>query len=274
MVGSKGHAKALDYLVGRLGDAGCVPYSGKSFKLPYRQNRTNSCNAVGVIPGRDRKLPPLLIGAHYDSALRFGHRVFLSATPHNGHSNSFSALLEILDPKRFTRGVPVVKARLDAVMVRRLKEDIRKLPSAPPPSSSRPAASSSTNWFRPGTSTSASRQFPPDVDEVLYARRLVASSPNAASMAWTATRWPWISPTTHATPRCLALLCTRNEPAPMARADTAATSEGRSTTIQRREHGKPMALSGRPGAISDGRPAGSATRHPTNTPCRRWKPVS
>jgi SNF2 family DNA or RNA helicase len=33
-------------------------------------------------------------------AERFEHRLFLSATPHNGHSNSFSALLEILDPQR------------------------------------------------------------------------------------------------------------------------------------------------------------------------------
>jgi SNF2-related domain len=40
-------------------------------------------------------------------AERFEHRLFLSATPHNGHSNSFSSLLEILDPQRFTRGVPV-----------------------------------------------------------------------------------------------------------------------------------------------------------------------
>ena len=39
-----------------------------------------------------------------DLAGRFEHRLFLSATPHNGHSNSFSALLEILDPYRFTRG--------------------------------------------------------------------------------------------------------------------------------------------------------------------------
>ena len=38
---------------------------------------------------------------------RFEHRLFLSATPHNGHSNSFSALLEMLDPQRFTRGVEV-----------------------------------------------------------------------------------------------------------------------------------------------------------------------
>ena len=57
---------------------------------------------------------------------RFEHRLFLSATPHNGHSNSFSTLLELLDPARFTRGVKVTgRQALDAVMVRRLKEDVR-----------------------------------------------------------------------------------------------------------------------------------------------------
>ncbi len=61
-----------------------------------------------------------------DLAPRFEHRLFLSATPHNGHSNSFSALLEILDSQRFCRGVKVRKGDLDAVMVRRLKEDIRE----------------------------------------------------------------------------------------------------------------------------------------------------
>lgn len=62
-----------------------------------------------------------------DIAPRFEHRLFLSATPHNGHSNSFSALLEILDPQRFCRGVPVKKKFLDDVMVRRLKDDIREI---------------------------------------------------------------------------------------------------------------------------------------------------
>jgi hypothetical protein len=57
----------------------------------------------------------------------FEHRLFLSATPHNGHSNSFSALLEMLDPQRFTRGVPVQPRDCDAVMVRRLKADLRAL---------------------------------------------------------------------------------------------------------------------------------------------------
>jgi len=63
-----------------------------------------------------------------DLAGRFEHRLFLSATPHNGHSNSFSTLLELLDPYRFTRGVQVRgKKALEDVMVRRLKEDIREV---------------------------------------------------------------------------------------------------------------------------------------------------
>ncbi len=63
-----------------------------------------------------------------DLTQRFEHRLFLSATPHNGHSNSFSTLLELLDPYRFTRGVRVRgKKALDDVMVRRLKEDIREI---------------------------------------------------------------------------------------------------------------------------------------------------
>lgn len=60
-----------------------------------------------------------------DLGARFEHRLFLSATPHNGHSNSFSTLLELLDPYRFTRGVKVRSKSLEDVMVRRLKDDIR-----------------------------------------------------------------------------------------------------------------------------------------------------
>lgn len=61
-------------------------------------------------------------------APRFEHKLFLSATPHNGHSNSFAALLEMLDPQRFCRGVPVKNPKLlDAVMVRRLKQDLREI---------------------------------------------------------------------------------------------------------------------------------------------------
>jgi SNF2-related domain/Helicase conserved C-terminal domain len=62
-----------------------------------------------------------------DLAPLFDHRLFLSATPHNGHSNSFSTLLSLLDRQRFTRGVPPSGRALEQVMVRRLKSDLRAL---------------------------------------------------------------------------------------------------------------------------------------------------
>jgi hypothetical protein len=63
---------------------------------------------------------------------RFEHRLFPTATPHNGHSNSFSALLEMLDPQRFERGIDVHPEDLEPVMVRRLKADLRRLGEAFP----------------------------------------------------------------------------------------------------------------------------------------------
>lgn len=52
------------------------------------------------------------------------HRLFLSATPHNGHSESFTALLEMIDNRRFSRGASVDAKALKDVTVRRLKGDI------------------------------------------------------------------------------------------------------------------------------------------------------
>jgi superfamily II DNA or RNA helicase len=56
----------------------------------------------------------------------FEHKMFLTATPHNGYQESFSALLELLDDQRFARGVPPDPVQLRAVMVRRLKSEIKK----------------------------------------------------------------------------------------------------------------------------------------------------
>jgi SNF2 family DNA or RNA helicase len=53
----------------------------------------------------------------------FEHKLFLTATPHNGFRESFSALLELLDNQRFSRGTEPDRKQLDAVMVRRLKTD-------------------------------------------------------------------------------------------------------------------------------------------------------
>ncbi len=52
------------------------------------------------------------------------HRLFLSATPHNGYQESFTALLELLDDQRFARGVEPDPAQLRRVMVRRLKSEL------------------------------------------------------------------------------------------------------------------------------------------------------
>jgi len=52
------------------------------------------------------------------------HRLFLSATPHNGYTESFTALLEMIDPRRFTRGADIDRTALAQVAVRRLKSQI------------------------------------------------------------------------------------------------------------------------------------------------------
>ncbi len=54
----------------------------------------------------------------------FEHKLFLSATPHNGYPESFSALLELLDNQRFMRAAPLNRSQLDAVMVRRMKYEL------------------------------------------------------------------------------------------------------------------------------------------------------
>lgn len=54
----------------------------------------------------------------------FEHRLFLSATPHNGYRESFSALLELLDNQRFARGVDPDPRQLETIMIRRLKSEL------------------------------------------------------------------------------------------------------------------------------------------------------
>jgi len=57
----------------------------------------------------------------------FDHRLFLTATPHNGYTWSFTGLLELLDPVRFHQAPtlePSQRQHRDAVMVRRLKRDL------------------------------------------------------------------------------------------------------------------------------------------------------
>jgi len=65
----------------------------------------------------------------------FEHRIFASATPHNGKTVSFTGLLELLDPIRFQMAVEMDetdKSRLAEVRIRRLKDDINKQSLRPP----------------------------------------------------------------------------------------------------------------------------------------------
>ena len=54
----------------------------------------------------------------------FEHRLFLTATPHNGYDESFTSLLELLDDQRFARAVTPSREALREVMVRRLKSEL------------------------------------------------------------------------------------------------------------------------------------------------------
>ena len=67
-------------------------------------------------------------------APQFEHRLFLSATPHNGHTRSFTGLLEILDPVRFSQTdelKPAERERIQHVVLRRLKREINERTSPP-----------------------------------------------------------------------------------------------------------------------------------------------
>ncbi len=57
-------------------------------------------------------------------APHFQHKLFLTATPHDGYTESFTALLELLDDQRFSRNVLPSEGQLARVMVRRLKSDL------------------------------------------------------------------------------------------------------------------------------------------------------
>ncbi len=99
--------------------------AGSMFILDEAHHAAPSSGAAWAVESQMTK-------AVRDIAALFEHRLFLSATPHNGHSNSFATLLEILDPQRFTRGIAVEAKDLEPVMVRRLKEDLRRLGHAFP----------------------------------------------------------------------------------------------------------------------------------------------
>lgn len=73
--GTVGHLKAQAHILKRFTELGLEPYADAAgYRHPYRLSRpfrthTHMTNIVGVVPGRDRSLDPILIGAHYDSVI-------------------------------------------------------------------------------------------------------------------------------------------------------------------------------------------------------------
>ena len=90
-----------------------------------------------LIVDEAHRIAPSAVGRYARESMRtkaikrltphFEHRLFLTATPHNGYRESFQALLEMLDPNRFTKGVAPKRSERDAVIVRRLKTHLRSL---------------------------------------------------------------------------------------------------------------------------------------------------
>jgi len=87
-------------------------------------------------------------------APRFEHRLFLTATPHNGHTRCFTGLLELLDPVRFTRTDelrPAERERVKQVVLRRLKREINAR-TRPPKFCTRMPPQATLLRFQPGES--------------------------------------------------------------------------------------------------------------------------
>jgi hypothetical protein len=87
---------------------GCTHYHPQASKrnggphLGRSKLKKLSSRRAGPTGARVRGYPPYAISSQFtkavrDIAERFEHRLFLSATPHNGHSNSFSALVRGMD---------------------------------------------------------------------------------------------------------------------------------------------------------------------------------
>lgn len=107
----------------------CTPEN--SPHLPWDLLIVDECHNLMPSPfGEDSELCKMLRLV----APRFEHRLFLSATPHNGHTRSFTGLLEMIDPVRFTRineMNPAMRERINDIVIRRLKRQINDLSETP-----------------------------------------------------------------------------------------------------------------------------------------------
>ena len=87
VVGSPGHLGAEEYILNQLLLSNVVPYTANSFKMPYDIVGQTFTNIVGLLEGQNKELPPILLGAHYDT---------ISGTPGaDDNATAVSILLEM-----------------------------------------------------------------------------------------------------------------------------------------------------------------------------------
>lgn len=103
----------------------------ESPNLPWDLLIVDECHNLMPSPfGDDSGLCKML----REIAPYFEHKLFLSATPHNGHTRSYSGLLELLDPVRFSQTSELKDAerkRIKHVVIRRLKREINERTNPP-----------------------------------------------------------------------------------------------------------------------------------------------
>ena len=100
--------------------------AGDQPTYPQRYDLLIVDEAHNVCPSGRGKYPTDSMRTQAIRALapKFEHKLFLSATPHNGFRESFSALLDLLNNQRFARAVMPDRSQLEAVMVRRMKLEL------------------------------------------------------------------------------------------------------------------------------------------------------
>lgn len=105
--------------------------SGDDARLPWDLLIVDEAHNLSPAPfGEDSDLSRMLA----EIAPYFEHKLFLTATPHNGHTRSFTGLLERLDPMRFTQSGDLkgaMRGRVEDVLVRRLKREINAVTNPP-----------------------------------------------------------------------------------------------------------------------------------------------
>ena len=97
---------------------------GEGGRLPWDLLIVDEAHNLMPVPfGEESDLTKMLreIGPYFE------HKLFLTATPHNGHTRSFTGLLELLDPVRFVQKSELSENERTLVknlVVRRLKREI------------------------------------------------------------------------------------------------------------------------------------------------------